>query len=808
MSSVQRIFRRRNAAAARLRPLAAAVLLAIAPVHALVAAEPAASAELRNYRIDAGALTAALNRFAQHADLILSFDPKLTEGKKTAGIDGEYAVADGLEALLAGTGLQAVNSAGNAWSLRVAPVGADTLLAPVRVIDDAENAYGPVHAYVAKRSATGTKTDTPLIETPQSISVVTAAQMEVLRPQSLMETLNYTAGVFANPGPDHTIDAFSVRGFGADASYGSLYRDGSKYQVNAFNGQQEPYGLERIEVLKGAASVLYGATAPGGIINTVSKRPMNAPLRELNVDVGNFDRRQISGDFSDSLDADQVWAYRLTFLRRESDTYVDYVADDREYVAPVVEWRPSEATSLTLRGEYQHDETAYMDGLPAAGTIDPNPNGKISRHRFTGEPDYDEYDNKRYSIGYLFEHEFNDAFKLRHSLNYMHSQNDMPSVWTAGLADGMRTTEIRGSQDREDESSAVTSDSTLQYLWSSGVIAHTSLVGVDYTVQHHQSDRRNRDAQPLDLFDPVYGLPLSEPYSDYSWRFHTQRLGLYVQDQMKIAEKWVLLLGGRQDWVRYSEAIDPIGSPRNWDPDGERTDAFTGRAGLVYLADNGLAPFASFSQSFEPLSGRSSDGGRLDPTRGEQYELGLRYQPIGAAALFSATVYQLTQEDVGVTDPANRDFQVQLGEVRSRGLELEANTPVGDYANIIAAYTYTDARTLESGPLTPEDDGTRTGAIPYNQFSLWGDYSFGDFGLAALKAGLGIRYVDSTVGIWMDAEVPSFTLLDAMLSYGVGPWRLALNVTNVTDKTYVATCTYACFYGEPRRVTASVGYSW
>lgn len=214
--------------------------------------------------------------------------------------------------------------------------GGETTLPAVRVkaSREQETATGPVQGYVAKRSATGTKTDAPIIETPQSISVVTSDQVQATKAQNLMDALGYTAGVARAEGLDRTSDSFVIRGFRANAGTGTLYRDGSKYQLNIYNGQQEPYGLERIELLKGASSVLYGSAAPGGIINTISKRPSAEPVREFNVELGSFNRKQVSGDFSGALGQNSDWSYRLTALRRDSDTFVDHVPDDRTYIAP------------------------------------------------------------------------------------------------------------------------------------------------------------------------------------------------------------------------------------------------------------------------------------------------------------------------------------------------------------------------------------------------------------------------------------------------------------------------------------------
>lgn len=790
----------------------AAASLALIAGAALAAAPTAVLAQATESRrgvvIAAGPLSQALNAYASAAGVELTMDASLLQGKRSAGLSGSYTVEEGFAELLRGQGLRAAREANGSYTLKPAPPQDAALLEPVTVTGaQAETAAGPFPGYAARLSATGTKTDTPLIETPQSITVIGAQEIETLKSQSMQDALGYVAGVSRAEGIDRTTDSLFLRGF--RSNQGSYYRDGSLYTVNIYNGRQEPYGLERIEFLKGASSVLYGAMPPGGVINTVSKRPTVEPLRELNVEAGSFRRRQVSADFGGALDQDGTWSYRLTALRRDSDTFVDYVPDDRTYVAPAIKWQPNEATSLTLLAEYQQDRTVYVYGLPAQGTVLPNPNGRIPRNRFTGEPGLDEFKMKRYSVGYLFEHAFTSQLKLRHNLRYINAKSDYGStdLWQL-MPDGRRTAD-RGFSPRVDRSSAVSTDTSLQYQTRTGIVEHTLLAGLDYSTPKHETRRYFQTLDNLDLYDPVYGSPLGPvtPNINSSTKSDTKRLGIYLQDQMKIADKWVVLLGGRQDWVRANEHNLFTGEQYAQD---EKTKAFTGRAGLVYLADNGLAPFLSYSQSFEPTTGQDRQGSRFKPTEGEQYEAGLRYQPAGSDTMLSAAVYQLTRKNLTVPDPMDTSYQIQAGKARSRGLELEARTRVGRNANLIAAYAYTDARTLKASPLQPDAEGRRLDSVPFNQFSIWGDYGFGDFGLPGLRVGAGLRYVGSTRGMahGTAVEVPSFTLLDAMVSYTNGPWRFALNATNLADKTYIGSCTYGCFYGEPRRIIGTATYRW
>ncbi len=763
----------------------------------------------REVDIAAGPLATTLNRIGESAGLLLSFDPALVKGKTAPAIKGRLTAQQALVQALAGSGL-AANADGASIVIKTAPPApvstkeAVLPLVTVRTGAERETATGPVQGYVATRSATGTKTDTPIIETPQSISVIGAQEIEVQKPQSLTEAFGYSAGVFRSEDYDSTRDQMRVRGFDLDADYGSYFRDGMKYTVNGFNGQQEPYGLERIELLRGASSVLYGLSAPGGLVNTVSKRPTTERLRELNVEFGSFQRKQVSGDFGGALTEDGSWSYRLTALYRDANSFIDYIPNDRTYIAPALKWQPSAVTSLTLLSEYQKDRSTYSVSLPSVGTLLPNPNGRIPRNRFVGEPGYDKFDLERYSVGYLFEHAFTDQLKLRHNLRYFRASAEVPITYTGSDLSADQRTASRSAQDRSDSSHALVSDTSLQFQWQRGEVVHTTIAGVDVNHGRHQSVRANRALGDFDFYAPVYGTPISDAVpASWSWKATSRRSGLYAQDQMKIGERWVVTVGGRQDWVRS-------GNCAYFDPSqctSEKDHAFTGRAGVVYLAPNGLAPFVGFSQAWEPTSGNNASGQRLEPTKGQQIEVGLRYQPNGSATMLSATVYQLERRNVAVSDAAGMDI-VQLGEARSRGLELEATARLTRQTTVIASYAYTDAKTVKSSPATPELDGKRVGGVPRHQASVWGEYTFGDVGLPGLKVGVGVRHVGSATGVWTDLVTPPYTLLDAMVAYTTGNWRFAANLTNLTDKTYLALCPYGCYYGEPRKVIGTATYRW
>lgn len=781
--------------------LASALLASIAAPLRAQSTEATSEQRQPQYAFDIAAqpLLDALGEFTATTGIaVLRTADEQLSGQAPA-VRGEYSAEQAMGMLLRGSGLTFRRGAEGTISLQ-RPSGNGAL--DLTEIDinavGLQSAWAPLDGYVAKAASTATKTDTPVIETPQSISVVTRDQIQDIHAQSLRDALGYTAGVISSEGDDRTTDSFVMRGFQID---GSTYRDGMRYMSNIYDGSQEPYGMERVEVLRGASSVLFGQAAPGGIINVVSKLPTREELHEIKAETGSNDRNQLATDHGGALG--ETLSYRFTALERKSDTTTDHVPDDRTYIAPSLTWQPTESTSLTLLATYQKSRTAYVYGLPAEGTILPNPNGHISRHTFIGEPGYDKAEITAWDIGYRLEHAFNEDLRLRQNLRYFESENEMPSVWQGGFIDPEMTTVMRGAQDRVDDSRNFVVDTQLEARLHHERAEQTLLAGVDYGDRHLRTERYNRTLTPLNLFDPVYGgiFGPPEPALFASFKSEVEQTGVYLQDQIKFDGKWVLLLGGRQDWSKMKE--DPLffdGPVRQDD------DAFTKRAGLVYLADNGLAPFISYSESFRPEVGRDRSGQAFEPTEGEQYELGLRYQPPGSNALYSAAIYQLTQTNVLSPDPVDPfNFQVQTGEVRSRGLELEAKADIGANASITAAYAYTDAEVTKSNR---DNEGQQTGGMPRNMFSVWGDYRFGQVGPGQLRAGAGVRYVDEIPGLFNpDIVAPSYTLVDAMLGYAVGSWDLTLNVTNLTDEDYL-NYTYAAFYGAERQVTAGAAFRW
>ncbi len=652
---------------------------------------------------------------------------------------------------------------------------------------------------------TGTKTGTALVETPQSVSVVGNEQIREQGVDSLAQALRYAPGVDGEPfGFEPRTTFIRMRGF--DATTTSLYRDGLQLRNPRFavGYNIELYGAERIDILRGPASVLYGQGSPGGLINYVSKRPRPYTFGEAELEVGSFDRRQGQFDFGAPAGDSGALAWRLTGLVRDSETQVDFVDDDREFVAPSLTWRPGANTSITFLGYYQTDETRASQALPAEGTKDPNPNGRAPIDLFTGEPDVDRYDREEYSVGWLAEHHLGDDWVLRQNARLYASELDDVTVYVEGLdPDDLRTLSrsVFGSFGDLD---GIAVDNQSQWNFETGGLAHTLLFGVDYQDVEVGSVQTFGPAPSLDAFDPVYGAPVEEPPVFADTVTEQEQLGVYLQDQIELG-RWVATLNARYDEAETTTVNRLAGTTTRQD-DGE----FTGRAGLVYLADNGLAPYVSYAESFLPTLEVGGDGEPLQPESGEQLEFGLKYQPPGARSFVTLSYFDIARDNVVESDPATF-VPIQTGEITSRGVEFEA---VADFAwglDIIAAYTWLDMEITESA--IDSQLGERPAQVPEQRASIWGDYRFQGGALQGLGLGLGVRYNGATYGdVPNSVRVPGETVVDAAVYYETDSLELALNLHNALDERVISGCfrrtTVLCTYGQERTVSASVRYRW
>ncbi|CAI1012440.1 Ferric hydroxamate uptake [Serratia proteamaculans] len=669
-----------------------------------------------------------------------------------------------------------------------------------------ESAWGPVGTYVAKHSATGTKTDTPLVKTPQSVSVVTREEMDMRQSETVKSALAYTPGVMVgNRGASTAYDAVNIRGFSSVGT--NMYLDGLKLQDDNYSIYQiDPYFLERAEVLRGPSSVLYGKSNPGGVVALVSKRPTTESLREVQFKMGTDNLFQTGFDFGGALDDDGVYSYRLTGLARDEDQQQVGEKSKRYAIAPSFSWRPDDRTSLTFLSSFQDDPSVGFYGwLPKEGTVQNGINGKLPTSFNDGEPGYNNISRKQQMVGYAFEHGFDDVWTVRQNLRYSKMDVDYRSIYGQGISPTNPAELTRGVMNSKEHLSSFAVDTQAQAKFATGLVDHTLLMGVDYMRMRNDVVYQYGTASPLNVVAPEYGNQSYTITGGASQVNRQEQTGLYVQDQAEW-NQWVLTMGGRYDWSDTNSTNRLTENSVSRQKDNE----FTGRAGLNYVFENGIAPYVSYSESFEPTSGTDVSGNTFAASKGKQYEAGVKYAPKDRPITASMAIYQLTKTNNKVADPNNKFASIQGGEIRSRGVEFEAKAALSANLNLLGSYTYTDAEYSKD----TTQQGNTPAAIPKHMASLWADYTFHETAISGLTLGSGVRYVGSSYGDEANTfKVKDYTVVDAAIKYDLARFNLpgssiGINVNNLFDKEYVSSCfaTYGCYWGAERQVVATATF--
>lgn len=648
-------------------------------------------------------------------------------------------------------------------------------------------------SYTRTDARGASKTDTPLIETPQAVSVISDVQLRDQGVLTVQDALRYSAGVRSDA---YGVDSRGDDGFLRGTSF-SQYLDGLRQYFGYSYARTEPYTLDHIEVVRGPSSVLYGQGTTGGLIALSSKQPQSEISREMEVQIGNHARRQLAFDFTGPIDAYGHWSYRLIGVARDADAQMQHVPDDRRLLAPSIAWTPSENTRWTVLGNLQFDRNGTtLNFLPHAGTLLPNPNGRIPTDRFTSEPGFDNYATDQRSLTSLFEHRFNDTWRIVQNLRYSHDNVDYRTLYPDVYAnpanpfvDAAQREVTRYSYISIDRHRRLVTDTHAQADFDVAGLHHRLLLGLDAGRSRTDTRQGNGVADiPFDLYAPVYGQ-FTPPDILPAPSSVTQQTGIYMQDQIEAGQHWLATLGLRRDFA----SIRTDGS------DTLKDSATTSRIGLMYRFTSSIVPYVSYTESFQPLDSLDFYNRPYRPLRGKQYEAGVKIQPVGSDSLFTATWFDLRENHRLAPDPQQPLNQIQSGRMRTRGVELEASTRLARHLDLLGNYTYTDAR---------PDDGSIVAGLPRHQGSLWGVWHVGNDDADGLSFGIGARYVGDNTDETGRLHLPAQTLVDAMVAYSHGPWRLSLNAANLGDRIYEATCLARgdCFYGPRRSVVGAVRY--
>lgn len=643
-------------------------------------------------------------------------------------------------------------------------------------------------------TATALKVDTPLVETPRPVSSVDREELEARSVQQLDETFRYRAGVLSGHfGSDNNTDWFKVRGFDQ-----STYQDGLRiYREGFYQWLPEPFGLERVDVFKGPSSILYGEAPPGGLINAVSKRPTETPQGEVNVQFGNRDHRQVGIDTSGPVGESDNVRYRLVGLYKERDGDLNATNNERYYFAPSLAVDVSDDTTVTFLASVQKDDGVPVNSFKLPyGTVQETPFGRVDPQTNLSEPGYDKDNRTQWALGYELRHHLNNTWRFEQDLRYSELDLELRSTYAFFMADEHQA--ARGHVYRDGTIDSLTVDNRMVGTWYTDRTENTLLLGADY--QNLGVSGQEADpfpfGDPIDIFNPTYGNFTPVGADDLLTReIDKEQTGFYAQNQLRIDDRWVLLGGVRYDQADTENRNVTAGTTQRSDD-----DQVSWSGGAMYLGENGVNPYISYTESFDPLGRVDSDGDLYEPREGRQWEAGVKVAPFGWDGYVTAAVFDLQESNTLINSPSG--FQVQEGERTSQGFELEGVGYLTDDLKVTAAYTYTDSRL---------EDDQRAPLIPRHQASTWLDYAFIGGALNGVTLGGGVRYVGSTIdtSVADNTAVGSYTLVDAMVGYEFADgWQAQLNVNNLTDKEYVASCEYWCYYGESRSVIGSLRYRW
>ncbi|BCA56561.1 Ferrichrome-iron receptor [Nitrospira sp. KM1] len=806
--------------------------------------QPVQSDQTFAFEIPSQPLPSALDAFIKVTNWQVGYGSDLAQGVVSPGVTGQYPPGEALTRILDGTGLTYRSINGDTVTLErtntsaasaAAAVGVGAMAAaegmssggagsqskPVKVpeifVKDVRERENDTKSYVAEEASTATRTDTPIRDVPQSIQVITRKVIEEQRTFRLADSLQNIAGIVTDRNTQGLNDAFLIRGF----SVTNIYRNGLIDPSN-INNATDNYNVQRLEVLKGPASVLYGQGDPGGIVNLVTKKPLADPYYSANVMIGSYNFYRTELDATGPLNASKTVLYRINFAGQKAESFVDYVKRDLIAVSPAITWLIGAKTTLTVEADYLKRQNPDYGGLPALGTVLPNINGALPRNRNTTLGEKERYERTQTRVGYDLTHQFNNDWAIRNAYRYtIFEENQLLSAFPTGLLPDQRTLTRAGIEGGSTGS-----------IWHrhfhnmfTNVTGHFPLLGMDhrllmgFELRQDKTDPTQgvfRTAPNLDLFAPSYGQGLGEQTFAFFSKSDSKMAGAYLQDLIELLPNLKFLGGVRFDYVHQS--INPTPSSQLTSDD----TAVSPRLGLVYQPIEPVSLYTSWTRGFLPNTADTLNpsGQLFKPERSTQYEVGIKTFFLDNRVSTTLAWYHLTRENLLTPDPTlgPLGYSLQTGEQRSQGIELDVTASLTSGWNVIASYAYTDAEVTKDND--PSLLHKRLGFVPYNKATLWSTYYFQEGLLQGFGVGGGVfGYTSRNASIFgPELNIPGFVRVDAALYYNhnlpVENWlhakqvNLAVNFRNLFDQGYIESAfnsTTRLFYGEPRTVLATLG---
>lgn len=636
----------------------------------------------------------------------------------------------------------------------------------------------------ATHAETATKTDTPIVQIPQTVNVVTAQEITVQGAVDLQQSLRYSSG-FDELGNDSRGDFFSVRGFQPE-----IYVDGLKRNFGfVYLPRIETYTLSRLEALVGPSAVLYGAGSAGGVVNMESKRPLFDFGGEVAAEYGTWDRKELQFDVTGPLS--QTVAARMVGVYLDSQMQINHLPDDRRLFEPSATWQPNDRLTVTLLGLYQRDYTGPSQAyLPITASIYAPPGRVASDSVLIGEPGFNKGPKTEVAGTLLIDYRILDSLRFHSGTRIENDNTDYNEIfgtWSDPLnpfLDADQSVLARALFAYRAHYHTLETDDHFSLDLKSGPVTQQVLAGVDYSDFRQVATQAYQPASPIDIYDPVYG---EVPVPDFGPQAvqNLLEVGVYAQDQVQ-AGRVSLVLGARHDHV----TTENTGLPT------DTVNVMTYRAGLSFDAGHGIHPYVSYAESFDPITGLNQFNQAYVPLYGKQYEAGVKWQP-SSATLVRADVYDIKERNELVPDPTNPVFEIQAGEIASRGFEFQAEHNIARDMTLSVSYAHNSTR--QSGQSDQQNN------VPKDLASIFSTKTFAMGDDVSARLGGGVRYVGSQVAndaAPLQVVTPSVTLVDAVASLTVGRWQLQLNALNLFDTHYYSSCSAygGCFVGDRRTI--------
>jgi len=748
-----------------------------------LAAEPAGAE--RSYHISSGTLSHALSQFAGNAGIMLSADARLTDGKTSQGLEGEFTVERGLQKLLVGTGLTYTFTAGDAVAIKVAESSADVSTLPaVRVEGKAVyNEADPYNQSYNRTSASAaTKTDTPLMQTPMSVQVVPKALMNDQQDIRIEDALTKNvSGVQRTINDSDLYENFAIRGFTTESN---IYRNGLRRALSF----TDPANIEQLEVLKGPSAVLYGRIEPGGMVNYVTKKPLATPYYSLSQQFGSYDQYRTVVDATGPIDQKGTLGYRFNAAYQEMGSFRDFIQNDRVFIAPTLSWKPNDRFEANLDLEYRHENRVNNYGIPIIG-------GKpadIPLSRYLGDASKGpEMDSTLVAYDWTFS--FNDDWKIKNRFLWENFDNNLYDTPPSGLdtnTGDLSRFLITGNANQETYATNLDLLGKFQLLGTK----HDVLIGTDFnhTSFEELNGRFTFGVLPsINIYKPQYGqidqnMINNLPFDDNFIRKESW-YGIYFQDQITLWDKLHIMGGGRYDWAQRGSGGGGTPEKAREHYNDLENQKFSPRVGILYQAFDWLSVYGNYTESLGTQNGgRSRSGQQFDAQSGEQFEAGFKTELFDKRLSSTIAYYHLTKNNLLTSDPTDPSniYQIAVGEARSQGIEVDIKGQITEQLNMVATYAYTDNK------ITKDNSGfvnNRLVNIPEHQASLWGTYQL----TPHFKFGMGGIAVGSREGDFANTfQLPGYVRMDAMAAYSmpVGKTRLTaqINIHNLLDKEYFA----------------------